>query len=104
MVNGYSAMSYGVTTTPPTYGDIASEQFYQAQLAGYHHAGILSTPTFLNRYPTTDTNRNRHRAKIVFDYFLNTDILTWPIALLMLLPLLFTILRQMIHSAMYVTR
>ena len=40
MVNGYSAMSYGVTTTPPTYGDIASEQFYQAQLAGYHHAGF----------------------------------------------------------------
>ena len=30
---------------------------------------------FLNRYPTTDTNRNRHRSRMVFDYFLDTDIL-----------------------------
>ena len=30
---------------------------------------------FLNRFPTTETNRNRHRAKVVFDYFLGLDIL-----------------------------
>ena len=75
MVNGYSAMSYGVTTTAPTYGNPQDEMFYQAQLDGYRHVGILSTPTFLNRYPTTATNRNRHRSKIIFDYFLHTDIL-----------------------------
>jgi hypothetical protein len=30
---------------------------------------------FLNRYPSTFTNRNRGRARVVFDYFLDTDIL-----------------------------
>lgn len=40
------------------------------------HAGILSDVVFLNRYPTTDTNRNRHRARIVMDYFLDFDILS----------------------------
>ena len=40
------------------------------------HAGILSDVVFLNRYPTTDTNRNRHRARIVMEYFLDFDILS----------------------------
>lgn len=39
------------------------------------HAGILSSPMFLNRYPTSRTNRNRHRARIVLREFLATDIL-----------------------------
>lgn len=42
---------------------------------GIPHSGILTSAMFLNRYPTTATNRNRHRAKIVFDYFMDTDIL-----------------------------
>ncbi len=42
---------------------------------GIPHSGILTSVMFLNRYPTTFTNRNRHRSKIVFDYFLDTDIL-----------------------------
>lgn len=41
----------------------------------YPHAGLLSSPAFLARYPTTATNRNRHRARIVQAYFLATDIL-----------------------------
>ncbi len=45
------------------------------ELGGTPHAGVLSSPMFLNRYPTTFTNRNRHRSRIVFDYFLDTDIL-----------------------------
>lgn len=45
------------------------------ELGGFPHAGVLSSPMFLNRYPTTFTNRNRHRSRIVFDYFLDTDIL-----------------------------
>jgi len=40
------------------------------------HAGILSDVVYLNRYPTTDTNRNRHRARILMDYFLDFDILS----------------------------
>ncbi|WP_300433522.1 DUF1553 domain-containing protein [uncultured Thalassolituus sp.] len=42
---------------------------------GIQHAGVLTTPWFLIRYPTTPTNVNRHRARIVFDYFLDTDIM-----------------------------
>lgn len=39
------------------------------------HAGLLSTPAFLNRYPTTPTNRSRARARVVLKTFLATDIL-----------------------------
>ncbi len=45
------------------------------EMGGLYHAGVLTSPMFLNRYPTTATNRNRHRSRIVFDYFLDTDIL-----------------------------
>ena len=47
----------------------------QYELGGIPHAGVLTSAMFLNRYPTTDTNRNRHRSRMVFDYFLDTDIL-----------------------------
>ncbi|HEY8379304.1 MAG TPA: DUF1592 domain-containing protein [Nannocystis sp.] len=39
------------------------------------HAGVLSSPMFLNRFPTTPTNRNRHRARMTYKLFLATDIL-----------------------------
>lgn len=39
------------------------------------HAGILSTPAFLNRWPTTPTNRSRARARFLLKNFLATDIL-----------------------------
>ena len=38
-------------------------------------AGILTTSAWLNRFPTTDTNRNRHRAWVLMRRFLATDIL-----------------------------
>lgn len=41
----------------------------------FPHAGILTSPMFLNRYPTSPTNRNRHRARIVLRELLATDIL-----------------------------
>ncbi len=41
----------------------------------YPHAGVLSSPMWLNRFPTTPTNRNRHRARKVYDQFLATDVL-----------------------------
>ncbi len=40
----------------------------------YPHAGILNEPAFLNRYPTTDTNRNRARSRWTYYHFLNVDI------------------------------
>ncbi|WP_434420228.1 hypothetical protein [Nannocystis pusilla] len=41
----------------------------------YPHAGVLTSPMWLNRFPTTPTNRNRHRARKVYDQFLATDVL-----------------------------
>lgn len=49
--------------------------FKPAQLAGIPHAGILTSVMFLNRFPTTDTNLNRHRSYMVYKMFLDTDIL-----------------------------
>jgi hypothetical protein len=42
---------------------------------GFPHAGVLTSPMWLNRFPTTPTNRNRHRARKVYDQFLATDVL-----------------------------
>jgi Protein of unknown function (DUF1588) len=38
------------------------------------HAGVLSTHPWLQRFPTTDTNRNRHRVNILYRQFLATDV------------------------------
>ena len=74
MMTPYSAKSYGVENLAfANPGDPA--EFQPARLEGIPHAGILTSPMFLNRYPTTSTNRNRGRARVVFDLFLDTDIL-----------------------------
>ncbi len=41
----------------------------------YPHAGILSTFQYLKRYPTTETNRNRLRARMYYQHFLGVDAL-----------------------------
>jgi hypothetical protein len=41
----------------------------------YPHAGLLSTFQYLRRYPTTETNRNRLRARMYFQQFLGIDVL-----------------------------
>ena len=41
----------------------------------YPHAGLLSTFQYLRRYPTTETNRNRQRARVYFLHFLGEDVL-----------------------------
>lgn len=74
LVNPYSAKVYGLTDvkfddeTDPT-------EWREAKLPKYPHAGILTSPMFLNRYPTTDTNVNRHRSRMVQKLFLATDVL-----------------------------
>ena len=40
----------------------------------YPHAGILNTTSFLHRYPTTATNRNRARARWTYYHFLGVDV------------------------------
>ena len=75
MVNDWSAYAYGLGGDYPTYGNEVHDIYRPVQLTQVPTVGILSTAAFMNRYPTTDTNRNRHRSKVIFDYFLNTDIL-----------------------------
>jgi hypothetical protein len=41
----------------------------------YPHAGMLSTFQYLRRYPTTETNRNRLRARMYYLHFLGVDVL-----------------------------
>ncbi|HEV7282949.1 MAG TPA: DUF1592 domain-containing protein [Pirellulaceae bacterium] len=41
----------------------------------YPHAGIMSTFQYLRRYPTTETNRNRLRARMFYQHFLGVDAL-----------------------------
>ena len=41
----------------------------------YAHAGLLSNFQYLKRYPTTETNRNRARARVFYLYFLGVDVL-----------------------------
>ena len=79
MVNSYSARTYGVAMNAIPDGanpeDYDPSQFFEARVDGIPHAGILTSHMFLNRFPTSDTNVNRHRAKILFDYFLATDVM-----------------------------
>ena len=106
LVNAYSARAYGLNVsgfrrleTPPFegYENLPPELQALAQydptdfrevrltIAGgdyagtpIPHAGILTSAMFLNRFPTTRTNLNRHRARMVFQFFLDTDILQIP--------------------------
>ncbi len=39
----------------------------------YPHAGLLSTFQYLRRYPNTETNRNRLRARMYYQHFLGVD-------------------------------
>ncbi len=74
MLNGYSAKSYGADTSIFSNEWDATE-FRPVKLNGVPHAGILSSLMFLNRYPTSATNRNRARSRVVYDLFLDVDIL-----------------------------
>lgn len=73
MVSPFSAKTYGVDGLPFLTG--SEKEFLPAKLEGIPHAGILTSPMFLNRYPTTSTNRNRGRSRAVFDLLLDTDVL-----------------------------
>ncbi|TPV93806.1 MAG: DUF1588 domain-containing protein [Myxococcales bacterium FL481] len=73
MFNPYSAKSYGVNIAFDNDAD--PNEFRPGQRAGLPHAGALTSHMFLNRFPTTDTNRNRHRARIILDVFLGMDVL-----------------------------
>jgi hypothetical protein len=72
-MNPFTARLYGVTDID--WADpLDPEEYREGRAPGIPHAGILTSPMFLNRYPTTDTNRNRHRARIFFKLFLDLDV------------------------------
>jgi hypothetical protein len=53
-----------------------SESQNQESATGFYpHAGLLSTFQYLTRYPTTETNRNRLRARMYYQHFLGVDVL-----------------------------
>ncbi len=75
MVNPFSARSFGVADSVAFDDDENEFEFQPVSIPDYPHAGVLTSPMWLNRFPTTDTNRNRHRARMVLKFFLATDIL-----------------------------
>ncbi len=86
MVNPDSARTYGADITFEDPED--PNEFHPARIdvrimaGGFSdfvveplpHAGLLTSPMFLSRFPTTSTNRNRHRARMLLDIFLGVDI------------------------------
>lgn len=47
----------------------------ESKTGHYPHAGVLSTFHYLRRYPTTETNRNRLRARMYYQHFLGIDVM-----------------------------
>jgi len=93
MVNPYSAEIYGGDVVFSDYNDFDEwregriTEYYRCTICGpnnpnnsydlateYPHAGILNSPAFLARYPSTETNRNRARSRWAYYYFLGVDI------------------------------
>ncbi|MCH9688618.1 MAG: DUF1588 domain-containing protein [Deltaproteobacteria bacterium] len=74
IINPYSARSYGLDLgmfdDPNDAGEKMTYTFEEIP-----SAGLLTTSVFLNRYPSTPTNRNRARARYFYDFFLATDIM-----------------------------
>lgn len=74
IINPFSARSYGIDL-----GMFADPNDENEKLAWtfeeFPQAGLLTTSVFLNRYPTTPTNRNRARARYFYDFFLATDVM-----------------------------
>ena len=74
VLNPYAAQAYGVWDAPFADPTDPSE-LLPVLVGGMPHAGVLTSPMFLNRFPTTDTNLNRHRSRWVWRLFLATDVL-----------------------------
>ncbi len=87
VVNPYSARVFGIAVETGA-GDAAPREgaasftdpadpteWRAAKIPGVPHAGVLTSPMVLNRFPTTDTNRNRARARLVWNLFLATDVM-----------------------------
>ena len=101
MANPWAAAAYGASTRFDDPGDV--HEFKPSQIESYYrvgegfeeedhpvlgprvvdpgplstdwpHAGVLNTMSFLRRYPTTATNRNRARSRWTYYHFLGLDV------------------------------
>jgi len=72
VMNPYTARAYGVQMAFENPMD--QSEWKPGRIDGIPHAGVLTSPMWLNRFPTTPTNRNRHRARMVYWFFLATDV------------------------------
>lgn len=74
IINPFSAQSYGVPldnfSDAGDPGEKISWTFEEIP-----QAGLLTTSVFLNRYPTTPTNRNRARSRFFYKFFQATDVM-----------------------------
>lgn len=88
LLNAYSARFFNVpykmyaAGTDPTTIPGADEFVEVAHVPNINesggqgeYAGVLTTSAFLARYPTSPTNFNRKRARFVYKYFLDFDIM-----------------------------
>ena len=74
MATGYSQLSMiGLPDIPLGVGE-NPDSFREVEVPGIPHAGILTSSMFLNRFPTSDTNINRHRSRMTYLFFLDIDI------------------------------
>ncbi len=81
LVNPLSARVYGLTVPFADPTDI--NEWREVQIPGMHayapgqseYAGVLTTPAFLYVVTGASTNRNRRRARYVYPWFLNQDIM-----------------------------
>jgi hypothetical protein len=80
VANGVLAQYLGATvqgsfTNPANDSEWRQATIPDARLGGVRdHAGVLSTHAWLDSFPTTATNRNRHRIFILAKQFLATDV------------------------------
>ena len=82
MANGILAKAYGDEVAfddpddPFEFRPVRIREYYRpnSTMDDYPHAGILNTLSFLRRYPTTPTNRNRARSRWAYQHFLGVDL------------------------------
>jgi hypothetical protein len=72
-VTPLTARSYGVQAQFTKENDPL--EYAEARMPDFPHAGVLTSQMMLAKHPTTPTNRNRHRARMIMLWFLGTDIL-----------------------------
>jgi hypothetical protein len=80
VANGVMAQYLGATVQG-SFTDAANDNEWRPvtlpsqRLGGVReHAGVISTHAWLDRFPTTPTNRNRHRVYMLAKQFLATDV------------------------------